>query len=398
MSQREYVFSDKVSSLKPSAIREILKATSQPGMIAFAAGNPAPDAFPSEELAAISAKIFAERPIDALQYSITEGYNPLRTHIRERYPHLFSQGDEIIITSGAQQVMNLSTQSLCNEGDVIICENPSFIGSLNAFRSFGVNLVGVDVENDGMNIEQLENALKENPTARFIYVIPNFQNPSGITTSLEKRKAILELAKKYGVLILEDNPYGETRFAGEEVPTIKSLDTDGVVIYAGSFSKVISPGLRVGYAIAPAAVIAKMTVCKQVSDVHTTIYSQMLVDEYLCSGKYDEHIENIRAIYGRKCALMCDMLDKHLAPTVSYVRPEGGLFIWCKLPAEVDMLTLCSRAVERKVAFVPGSAFLPDTSGSTNDFRVNYSTPSDEQIVTGCEILGEILRDMLAGK
>lgn len=275
----EYSFSKKVSSLQPSAIREILKFTSMPGVISFAAGNPAPEAFPEKEVAQISANILATRPIDALQYSITEGYIPLRETVAQYMKTKHNVGkdfDKIIITAGAQQVMDLTTKALCNEGDTVICESPSFIGSLNAFRSYGVHLCGVPVESDGMNIEKLEQALKTEKNVRFIYTIPNFQNPSGVTMSLEKRKSVYELAKKYGVMILEDNPYGEIRFAGENVPCIKSLDTEGIVIYAGSFSKVLSPGMRVGYAIAPEAVIAKLTVCKQVSDVHTTIFTQII--------------------------------------------------------------------------------------------------------------------------
>ena len=225
-------------------------------------------------------------PIEALQYSITEGYTPLRNTLKkymsEKYDSV-KDFDELIITTGAQQVMELTTKSLCNEGDTILCEAPSFIGSLNAFRSYGVNLRGIPVDNDGINLEALETALKEEKKAKFLYVIPNFQNPSGVTMSLEKRKAVYALAKQYGVMILEDNPYGEVRFAGEPLPNIKSMDEEGIVIYAGSFSKVVSSGMRVGYAIAPTQVMQKIIVCKQVSDVHTTIWAQ---DVYKRQGRY----------------------------------------------------------------------------------------------------------------
>lgn len=388
-----YSFADRVNTLQPSAIREILKFTSQPGIISFAAGNPAPEAFPTAQLEEISRRIYTERPVDALQYSVTEGYIPLREAIKSRYSNLFKDYDQVLITSGAQQVMELATKSLCNEGDVIICEAPTFIGSLNAFRSFNTKLVGIPLENDGMDIAKLEDALKNNENVRFIYCIPNFQNPSGVVTSLEKRKAIYELAKKYGTMILEDNPYGETRFEGEEIPSIKSMDTEGIVIYAGSFSKVISPGLRVGYGIAPAPVIAKMTVCKQVSDVHTNIYGQLLVHEFMTSDGYDAHLESIKEIYRKKSNLMTTLLDLELAPRVEYIKPQGGLFIWCTLPKQIDMPAFAKEAVQRSVAVVPGNAFLVDESQPCSSIRLNYSTPTDEQIEKGMKILGELLSE-----
>jgi len=290
--------------------------------------------------------------------------------------------------------MELATKSLCNEGDVIICEAPTFIGSLNAFRSFNTKLVGIPMESDGMDIEALENALKENKNVKFIYCIPNFQNPSGIVTSLEKRRAIYELAKKYGTMILEDNPYGETRFEGEHIATIKSMDTDGIVIYAGTFSKVISPGMRVGYAIAPAPVITKMTVCKQVSDVHTNIFAQILVHEFMTKYDYDAHLELISSVYRKKSGLMTSLLDTEIVPHgVEYVKPQGGLFIWCTLPEKIDMLTFAKEAVQRNVAVVPGNAFLVDEGQQCSCIRLNFSTPTDEQIVQGVKVLGNLLSE-----
>lgn len=391
-----YVLSDRVSSLKPSLIREILKMSSAPGMIPFSAGNPAPDAFPSEEIGKITAGIFATHPVDALQYSITEGYQPLKDAIRGRYPELFHETDDVIITTGAQQVMNLATMSLCNEGDVIICENPSFIGSLNSFRSFNARLAGVKTEADGMNLNVLEDALKANPNAKFIYVIPDFQNPTGLTTSLEKRREIYNLAKRYGVMILEDNPYGETRFTGESVPTIKSMDEDGIVIYAGSFSKVIAPGLRVGYAIAPKPVLSKMTVCKQVQDVHTPILSQLIVHSFMTGDGYNDHLNRIRNIYRDKCRLMCECMADGFKDSVEFTKPNGGLFIWCRLPDEVDMLDFCKKGIERGVAVVPGTAFLTDEAEHCLSFRANFTTPTDEQIINGVSILSDITKSLIS--
>ncbi|MBR1527832.1 MAG: PLP-dependent aminotransferase family protein, partial [Oscillospiraceae bacterium] len=279
-----YQFSEKVSHLQASAIREILKFTSVPGVISFAAGNPAPEAFPVETVREIAAELFQNDPIAVLQYGITEGYLPLRNLMKERMAkqgNFKEETEELIITSGAQQVMELACKSLCNPGDTLICEAPSFIGSLNAFKSYNVNLVGVPLDDEGMNPELLEKALKENPNTKLIYLILNFQNPTGKTTTLKRRKELYALAQKYNTMIIEDNPYGDLRFSGEEVPTIKSMDTDGRVIYAGSFSKVLAPGIRVGYGIAPKEVIAKMVVCKQVSDVQTNNFGQMLAYQFM---------------------------------------------------------------------------------------------------------------------
>ena len=393
----EYRFSDKIASLKPSAIREVLKATSVPGMIPFAAGNPAPDAFPVAEVQEIAADILKNRPIDALQYGVTEGYPELISLIKTRMKSKYGIGrdfDSIIITSGAQKVMDLSTKVLCNEGDVVICESPSFIGSLNCFRSYNAKLVGVPVDADGMNIEALEKALDGNPNAKMIYTIPNFQNPAGVTMSLEKRRRLYELAKAHNVMILEDNPYGDLRVAGEDVPNIKSFDEDGIVIYSGSFSKILAPGIRIGFTVAPAPVVAKMTVGKQAVDVHTTQLMQMIVAEWMKRYDVDEHIEKIREIYRRKLNLMCDMIDSELGDAVSYVRPEGGLFIWCELPEDVDALEFVKKSAENMVALVPGTAFLTDVSGKSNAVRFNFSTPADDKIVEGMKILGRVLKEM----
>lgn len=394
----DYQFSNRIGSLKPSAIREILKFTSIPGMISFAAGNPAPEAFPVDEINRISSDILKNEPISALQYSITEGYGPLRETMSEYMKNKYNTGkdfDDLIITSGAQQVMQLSSQALCNEGDTVICENPSFIGSLNAFRSYGLKLRGVSVEPDGMNMNELENALKTEKNAKFIYTIPNFQNPTGVTMSLEKRKQLYALALKYNVLIVEDNPYGEIRFAGENIPTVKSLDTEGIVIYAGSFSKVLSPGMRVGYAIAPKAIISKMTVCKQIADVHTNIWSQVVADKFMKECDFEAHLERIRAIYRNKYALMSSLIDKYLLPEISYNPIEGGLFIWCELPEYIDIMGLCSDAVKKNVAVVPGVAFQTDESEISHSIRLNFSTPTDEQIKEGMERFNDVFRSKL---
>lgn len=390
-------FSDKVSGVQPSAIREILKFTADPEVISFAAGNPAPEAFPTEVIAKLSADIFAEEPVNALQYSITEGYPKLREWLKNDLTKqgLFKDGDNVIITSGAQQAIETVAKILCNEGDVIICEDPAFIGSLNAFRSYGVKLVGVPMDKDGMIAEQLEAALKANPNTKFIYTIPNFQNPTGKTTTLARRKEILALAEKYGVYILEDNPYGALRFAGEDVENIKSLDKNGHVLYCGSFSKVLAPGLRVGYLLGASEILAKATVGLQTSTVHTNIWAQMLTYRFLTTVDFSQHIAGLRDIYRHKCALMLDGLKSALPDFVQLTNPEGGLFIWGTLPDKYDMNAFCTEVVHRKVALVPGNAFSADESAVSHSFRMNFSTPTDEQIVKGVEILGKAAAELL---
>ena len=389
----EYKFSDRVSNLKPSAIREIFKYAADPEVVSLSAGNPSPDAFPAKEIADISAKVLAENPISVLQYSVTEGYTPLRDHLKEymkKNHNTGSDNDDILITTGAQQIMDLCTKALVNEGEVVICEAPSFIGSLNTFRSYNAKLVGVTVESDGMNTAELEEKLKANPNAKFIYTIPNFQNPSGVTMSLEKRKRVYELARKYGVLIIEDNPYGDLRYSGEFLPNIKSMDTDGIVIYAGSFSKVISPGMRVAYAIAPKPIFQKLVVCKQGNDVHTNIWSQVVCDEFITKYNFDGHLQKLREIYRQKANFCMRLLDKYCAPAITYNRIDGGLFIWCDLPKDVDMPGFCKTAVLNKVCVVPGNAFLTDETEECHSFRINFSTPTDEQLEKGIKILGEL--------
>ncbi len=393
----EYIFSDRVQNLKPSAIREIFKYASDPSVVSLSAGNPSPEAFPSKEIAEISARLFEEEPISALQYSVTEGYTPLRLFLADYMKSKHNIGkekDDVIITSGAQQIMDLVSKAILNEGDAVICENPSFIGSLNTFRSYNARLIGVDVEEDGMNVGKLEEVLKNENRAKFIYTIPNFQNPSGVTMSLEKRRAVYELAKKYGVLIIEDNPYGDLRFRGEFLPSIKSFDEEGIVIYSGSFSKVISPGMRVGFTIAPKEIVQKMVVCKQGQDVHTNIWSQIVCHRFLTEYDFDAHLAKLREIYRRKAEYAMKLLDENAAPTITYHPIDGGLFIWCDLPENTDVSRFCREAVLNKVCVVPGTAFMANESDITHSFRINFSTPTDEQLKRGIEILGDMAKKL----
>lgn len=400
-----YVFSDKIAGLRPSAIREILKAPKDADTITFAAGNPAPESFPVDDLARFAAEIFACDASTALQYGVTDGYEPLRRVVAKRQKEVFGIGksvaegdaftDTTIIVSGGQQGIELACKVFCNEGDTVICENPTFIGGLNSFRSCGAKTVGVPLEDDGPNIEALEATIKATPSAKLLYLIPTFQNPAGITTSYEKRVKIYEIAKKYGIMILEDNPYGELRFSGEEIPTIKSMDTEGLVIYCSSFSKILSAGMRVGFVVAPEEVASKMVVAKQSEDVHTNLFFQMLCYKFMTECDMDAHIEKIRAIYRRKCKLMLDCLERELPAAVKFTRPEGGLFIWVTLPDNVDATAFLKAAMAEKLMLVPGATFNCDTTAPSQSFRLNYSTPSDEQILEGVARLGRVARELV---
>lgn len=394
-----YPFSNKVLALKPNAIREILKSAADPDVISLSAGNPAPDAFPIEQIKEISNRILEENPIGALQYGVSEGYQPLRDTLKKYLKEKLNIGtdeDELIIVSGAQQNMDLAAKTFLNEGDVLICEAPSFVGALNTFRSYNTDLIGVTVEKDGMNMNELEEVLKTNKNAKLIYTIPNFQNPSGVTMSLEKRKKLYELAKKYSVLIIEDNPYGDLRYSGEDVPCIKSFDTEGIVLYSGSFSKVVSPGIRVGYMLADKKAMSKMIICKQGQDVHTTMWSQMICNELLTKYDFEKHLDTLRALYTKKANLCMELLDEYVVPNgISYNKIEGGLFIWCDLPKDVDMLDFCKKLTERKVCVVPGNAFLTDSSLPCHSFRINFSTPTDDQLRNGIIEIGKLAKEII---
>lgn len=392
------LISEKMKGVKASAVREIFKVAAQPDIITLAGGNPAPESFPAEEIKAAAIDILTNNPTAALQYSISEGYPRFREQIRECMANKFNIGretDDLIIVSGSQQGADITTKALINEGDGVVCEEPSFIGCLNTFRTYNAKLYGVKMNDDGMDMEQLEETLATHKNIKMIYTIPTFQNPSGITTSLAVRKKMLELAIKYNVIILEDNPYGELRFRGEDVPTIKSMDTTGHVIYIGSFSKIFSPGLRLAYLIFDEGIREKIVVGKQATDVHTNILSQMIASYYLDHYDIDAQIEKSCLLYKHRCEWMLACMDKYFPKNVTWTHPDGGIFIWVTLPEGIDTQKLFQEAVEKKVAFVPGAAFMTDADKVTSSLRLNYSTMPDEKIERGIQILGELLNSKL---
>ena len=385
-------FSKRCQRTRPSAIRALFKKCVDPEIISLGGGSPAKEGFPLEEIRDITKQIIDEQTVDMLVYGLTPGYKPLR----EAYLKWIVEPkgvkaslENVICFTGSGQGIDLTCEILLDEGDVVFVESPTFLGTLNVLNKRGVKLVPIPTDEHGLIVEELEKKAKElHP--KLLYTIPAFQNPAGVTMTWEKRVKVYELAKKYGVMILEDNPYGELRVAGEDIPAIKTLDKDGIVIYSGSFSKILSPGIRVAYTIANKAVISKMTVGKQASDVHTPVFNQMLVNEWMTNYDFRSHIDKIRDIYRGKLDLMCGLIDSELGGFFSYVKPEGGLFVWCDLPANVDMLEFVKASADAGVAVVPGTAFMMYPEDKTNSVRLNFSTPTDEGIVKGMKILGKV--------
>lgn len=391
----EYRFSDKVLTLQPSAIRELFKLMVGDGIIALSGGNPAKEAFPVKEIAEIAKDILEREPVEALQYSISEGYTPLREQIAAYAKEKFGirrREDAVLITSGAQQANDMAVKIFCNEGDAVACDEVCFIGSLSAFKSNNVEIVGVKTDDKGMIPEKLEQALENHPNIRVIYLIPNFQNPTGVTMPLERRHQIYEIAREHKVMVIEDNPYGQLRFRGEDVPSIKSFDTEGIVCYSGSFSKVVAPGLRAGYMIADKKIVDRGTLLKQFTDVHTNILAQMIVYEYYKRYDIEEHIRKISRFYGEKCHYMCELLKKTLPPEIKCIEPDGGMFVWCTdVTGKLDIDAFVKKlAEEYKVAVISGDVFMP-AGGKSHSFRLNFTVPEKDEIKKGVEAIGKAL-------
>lgn len=390
--------SDRMQSMNPSAVREILKASAD---ISFSAGSPSSGTFPAVELATLADEILREEYGVALQYGISEGYGPLRDFTRARMSQKYGVGrdsDDIIITSGGQQGIDLAVRCLTNEGDAIICENPSFVGALNDFRLNSTRLIGITMGENGMDLDKLEETLAREKNVKLIYTIPSFQNPSGITMTLDCRQRLYDIAVKHDIMILEDSPYFELRYSGNDVPSIKSLDKTGHVVFVGSYSKIISPGLRVGYVIGPKELLAKMTVAKQCQDVHTNMFCMMLVNKYFEKYDIDAHIKECCQLYSDKMQRMLQGLEKHLPESVTFTRPEGGLFIWGELPEGYSGTELCKFTIKHSLAIVPGMTFDSDEDAGNRGFRLNFSSSTDEQIDKGTELLGRSIREYLSSK
>lgn len=386
--------SNKVQVVRGSVIRQMAEAAaSRKDTISFANGNPSSDTFPVEDFARFAADSFRDDPNSILQYGLSQGYPPLieavKARLTQKWGISFDQND-LLIVSGGQQACDFASKVLLNEGDVVIVEEPSFASCYNTFRSYGAKLVGVPMQPDGMDLEKLEQALKDYPQARMLYIIPSFQNPTGFTTSMEKRKKIYTLAQAYQVAIFEDDPYCELRFAGEDIRPIKSLDTDGRVLYAGSFSKVMAPAFRLGFLVFDKALSTRMIVSKQCTDVHSSLLFQHIAHRCMTQCDYQAHLALCQDVYRRKSNLMLSELKKTLHPSIQCSQPKGGLFLMLFLPEGMDSMPLVWEALEHGVVCVPGAGFMIDQDAPNNGIRLCYSTASEDEIVRGAYILGNL--------
>jgi 2-aminoadipate transaminase len=390
-------FAQRMAGMKSSAIRELLKLTSAPDIISFGGGLPAPELFPAAEIAAAAARVLAEQPRAALQYSTTEGHPPLREMLvrhMSRYG-VSARPQNVLVTSGSQQALDLVGKLLIDPGDLVVVEEPTYLGALQAFNAYQPRYLSVRMNDEGVELEGLERALRAGP--KFLYLLPNFQNPAGVTMSLARRQQVVELASRYGVPILEDDPYGQLRYEGEHLPPLVRLDAelhgandgalDGNVIYLGTLSKTLAPGLRIGWVVAPAVVIDKLVQVKQGADLHTSTFAQMVAHETAKGGFVDRHVRVLRSAYRERRDAMLAALARHMPTGTTWTRPAGGLFLWATLPAGLDSREVLKLAVEAKVAYVPGQPFHAN-GGGERTLRLNFSYCSAEVIEEGVRRLG----------
>ncbi|MHC4168575.1 MAG: aminotransferase-like domain-containing protein [Planctomycetota bacterium] len=392
------LFANRMANVHKSFIREILKVTADPKVISFAGGLPSPQSFAVKDLADAATKVLAEDGQNVLQYSTTEGYLPLREYIAERYSEkkgLEVDPDEILITNGSQQALDLVAKVFLNAGDRVAIERPGYLGAIQALSIFEPMFIPVPLQQDGIDTDLLEKALDMNEIKLF-HTVVNFQNPSGITYSKQKRLELAEIFKDRETILVEDDPYGELRFAGEDLPSLSSY-LPGNVILLGSFSKIVAPGLRLGWICAPEDVMEKVIVAKQASDLHSNYLSQRIVYQYLCDHDIDEHIVRVREIYRNQRDLMVSSIEKHFPEEVEFTRPEGGMFLWVTLPEGVSSLRLFDLAGGENVAFVPGSAFYVDDGGK-NTLRLNFSNSNGDEIEEGIKRLAKVIKELLAEK
>jgi len=387
-----WTVSVRAREMKASAIREILKITERPDIISFAGGLPAPELFPIQALKEACAKVLDTHGPKSLQYSLTMGVLPLREVLAERLSKkgLPVEMNNLFITAGSQQGLDLVAKVFLNEGDALLCENPTYLGAIQAFNIMRPKYITVEMDEEGMIVEQAEEKIKKHHP-RFVYVVADFQNPSGITMSLERRKQLVGLADKYQIPIVDDNPYGELRYVGEPVPSLQSIGKD-LVIELGTFSKIVSPGLRIGWGIVSTEVSNMFERLKQGADLHTNTFAQYVLYEYIKAGNLDSHIEEIKTSYRERRAVMVEELKAHFPKGVRWFEPEGGLFLWVELPQGISASDLLPVAVEQKVAYVPGKPFYPHEDVD-NTLRLNFSNAKPDEIREGIKRLGKVFRE-----
>ena len=384
------VFAEQMKPITGSAIRQVFHLLARPGMISFAGGNPSADAQDVDTVSALAQEALAQNGKAILQYGATEGWAPLRESIAEfvKRAGIEAKPAEVLPVHGSQQALDLLLKAVINPGDVILAESPTFLGALQAMRTYSARVESIATDEQGVIPEAAEEAIRAHHP-KLMYIIPTFQNPTGVTLSLERRKALAELANRYGVILAEDDPYRDLRYAGEPLPAIKSFDEGGWVVYLASFSKLISPGMRVGAAICNPVLMRKLVIGKQSTDVHTTSFTQAIVDLYLRKNLLLPHIERICKSYKRQLDAMLDGFQ-YFPAGVTHTAPEGGLFVWAALPEGQSALSLFDRAVENNVAFVPGTHFYPE-GGHENTFRLNFSNSPVDVIETGMKRLGGLI-------
>ena len=389
-------FANRIDSLRASDIREILKITQRAEVISFAGGLPAPELFPVEEIKEISRLLMEESGRVALQYSTTEGYEPLRQKIAARIGRKFqtqASAEEVMITSGSQQALDFTGKLFLDAGDVVLCESPTYLAAISAFRAYQPEFIAVPTDDDGMIIEELERILATTDNVKLVYVIPDFQNPTGRTWSRERRRRFIETVSRYGVAVLEDNPYGELRFEGELLPSIKSMDREGLVIGTGTFSKTFCPGMRIGWLVAAPPVIEKYVLIKQGADLCTSLRNQMEIDLFMERFDFEGNLVRLTELYRQRRNAMVAALEAMMPEGVSFTRPQGGLFLWVTLPERIKAIELLKRCLEQNVAFVPGDSFFPN-GGVENTLRLNYSNMPEDRIREGVARLAAAIRSM----
>ena len=386
-------YSDSILKTPSSFIRNILKVTDAFDVISFAGGLPNPISFPIDELKQSVNDAIDANGAKVFQYSTTQGYLPLRQYIAEKYNNkqlnLNYTADDVLITTGSQQALELISKVLLNKGDGVVIEEPGYLGAIQAFTLREPSFYGVTLETEGLNVEQLKDALKQ-PNVKMVYTVPNFQNPTGLTYTKERREKVFEAVKDQDVIFIEDDPYGELRFTGEHLPYIAAGKmTNSVVL--GSFSKTVTPGMRLGYILTKNhELLNHVETAKQATDLHTNIFAQYILHQYLTTNEYEAHVEKIIALYKTQADAMLDAMEKYFPPYVKYTKPEGGMFVWVTLPEGVNALDKFSEAMEKKVAFVPGNPFYTDKE-SVNTLRLNYTNATPEIIDEGIKRLAEIL-------
>ena len=392
-----FKFSKRVPADGTDAVGAILKAAADPKIISFAGGLPAPELFPVEGMKEATDKVYAEHGQQALQYGAAKGVTELRELILKRVKekeNIDAKLENVMVTTGSEQAIDLVGKAFVNPGDTVLVEEPTYLCALDVFRSYGANFVSVPMDDDGMKMDALEEALKAHPETALVYTVPNFQNPTGRTMPAERRKKFAELAAKYDVPVLEDNPYGDIRFAGEHVPSVKSFDHAGKVFYMSTFTKILAPGFRLGWLVADPKVIEKLTVLKQSADLHTDNLVQYVVTEFFKENDVDAHVKEISDLYGKRKQLMIDGIKKYFPKDVKYTDPEGGMFLWVEVPGVTDTVELFKQCLEHNVAFVPGDPFFAGKP-QPGTFRLNYSNMQEDQIEVGLKRLGEALSQAL---